>query len=50
MMDIDGNGRVSYDELLQTAKQSLEATKKMGEAADQMPDDLLQVWVGLIVT
>ena len=42
-MDIDGNGRVSYDELLQTAKQSLEATKKMDDAAGYMPDDVIQV-------
>ena len=42
-MDIDGNGRVSYDELLQTAKQSLEASKKMGDAAGSLPDDVMQV-------
>ena len=45
MMDIDGNGRVSYDELLHTAKLCLEASKKMGDAADRMPDDVLQVWM-----
>ena len=44
MMDIDGNGRVSYDELLQTAKQSMEASRKMADAAGGMPDDVLQVW------
>ena len=46
MMDIDGNGRVSYDELLHTAKLCLEASKKMGDASDKMPDDVLQVWMG----
>lgn len=44
MMDVDGNGRVSYDELLLTAKQSMEAARKMGDAAGGMPDDVLQVW------
>jgi len=42
-MDIDGNGRVSYDELLQTAKQSLEATKKMDDANGYLPEDILQI-------
>ena len=30
MMDVDGNGQVSYDELVKTAKQCLDASSKMG--------------------
>jgi hypothetical protein len=29
MMDVDGNGKVSYQELVQTAKLSMEAAKKV---------------------
>ena len=43
-MDIDGNGQVSYQELLQTAKQSMEASKKM--SGEHMPREVLQVRLG----
>ena len=40
-MDIDGNGQVSYKELIETAKSSLEAAKKMNN--ETMPPEVLRV-------
>ncbi len=42
MMDLDGNGRISYNELLQTAKDSMEASRKMGDGRD-LPEDILRL-------
>ncbi|GAX77102.1 hypothetical protein CEUSTIGMA_g4548.t1 [Chlamydomonas eustigma] len=39
MMDIDGNGRVSYNELIQTAKDTTEAAKKLGDGRE-LPKDV----------
>lgn len=44
MMDIDGNGQVSYKELIETAKSSLEAAKKMNN--ESMPPEVLRVSQG----